>query len=60
MLESAKEKSFPKTSQKYCGLWAFRQEEFERIPLEYIQNLSSPIPDIFNEIVQCNRKNIEF
>ena len=41
-------------------LWAFCQEEFERIPLEYIQNLYSSIPDRLNKIVQCNGKNIKF
>ena len=41
-------------------LWAFCQEEFERIPSEYIQNLYSSIPDRLNKIVQCNGKNINF
>ena len=41
-------------------LWAFCQEEFERIPLEYIQNLYNSIPDRLNKIVQCNGKNIKF
>ena len=37
-------------------LLAFCQEEFEKIPLEYIQNLYSSILDRINEIVQCNGK----
>ena len=41
-------------------LWAFCQEEFEKIPLEYIQNLHSSIPDRLNKIVLCNGKNINF
>ena len=55
-----KEKSFPKTSQNIEELWAFCQEEFERIPLEHIQNLYSSIPDRLNKFVQCNGKNINF
>ena len=43
----------PKNIEK---LWAFCQEEFERIPLEYIQNLYSSIPDRLNKIIQCNGK----
>ena len=41
-------------------LWAFCQEEFGRIPLEYIQNFYNSIPDRWNKIVQCDGKNIEF
>ena len=44
----------PKNIEK---LWAFCQEEFERIPLEYIQNLYNSIPDRLNKIVQCNGKH---
>ena len=40
---------YPKNNEE---LWAFCQEEFERIHLEYIQNLYSSIPDRLNEIVQ--------
>ena len=38
-------------------LWAFCQE---RIPLEYIQNLYSSIPDRINKIVLCNGKTLNF
>ena len=41
-------------------LWAFCEEEFERILLEYIQNLYSSIPERLNKVVQCNGKNIKF
>ena len=49
-------RSHPKNIEE---LWAFCQEEFERIPLEYVQNLYSSIPDRLNTIVQCNGKNIK-
>ena len=47
----------PKNIEK---LWAFCQEKFEIISLEYIQNLYSSIADRLNKIVQCNGKNIKF
>ena len=55
-----KKRVFQKPSKNIEELWAFCQEEFERIPLEYIQNLYSSIPDRLNKIVQCNGKNIKF
>ena len=51
---------FRKHPKNIEELWEFCQEEFERIPLKYIQNLYSSIPDRLNKIVQCNGKNIEF
>ena len=59
-LESAKKRLFQRHPKNIEELWAFCQEEFERIPLEYIQNLYSSIPDRLNRIVQCNGKNIKF
>ena len=68
-----KKRVFRRHPKNIEELWAFCQEEFERIPLEYIQNLYSSIPDrlckivqcimektLNFEIVQCNGKNIKF
>ena len=55
-----KKRVFQRHAKNIEELWAFCQEEFERIPLEYIQNLYSSIPDRLNKIVQCNGKNIKF
>ena len=55
-----KKRVFQRHPKNIEELWAFCQEEFERIPLEYIQNLYSSIPDRLNKIVQCNGKNIKF
>ena len=55
-----KKRVFERRPKNIEELWAFCQEEFERIPLEYIQNLYSSIPDRLNKIVQCNGKNIKF
>ena len=54
-----KKRVFQRHSKNIEALWAFCQEEFERIPLEYIQNLYSSIPNRLNKIVQCNGKNIK-
>ena len=51
-----KKRVFQRHPKNIEELWAFRQEEFERIPLEYIQNLYNSIPDRLNKIVQCNGK----
>ena len=55
-----KKRVFQRHPKNIEELWAFCQEEFERIPVEYIQNLYSSIPDRLNKIVQCNRKSIKF
>ena len=55
-----KKRVFQRYSKSIWELWAFCQEEFERIPLEYIRNIYSSIPDRLNKIVQCNGKNIKF
>ena len=55
-----KKRVFQRHPENIEELWAFCQEEFERIPLKYIQNLYSSIPDRLNKIVQCNGKNIKF
>ena len=55
-----KKRVFQRHPKNIEELWAFCQEEFERIPLEYIQNLYNSIPDRLNKIVQCNGKNIKF
>ena len=58
-----KKRVFQRHPKNIEELWAFCQEEFGRIPLEYIQNLYSSIPDRLNKIVQCNGKktlNFEF
>ena len=55
-----KKRVFQRHPKNMEELWAFCQEEFERIPLEYIQNLYRSIPDGLNKIVQCNGKNIKF
>ena len=47
---------FQRHPKKLEELWAFCQDEFERLPLEYIQNLNSSIPDRLNKIVQFNEK----
>ena len=46
-----KERVFQRHPKKIEELWAFCQQEFERIPLEYIQNLYSSIPDISYKFV---------
>ena len=63
MLSLLKKRVFQRHPKNIEEVWAFCQEEFERIPLEYIQNLYSSIPDRLIKIVQCNRKktlNFEF
>ena len=55
-----KKRVFQRHPENIEELWAFCQEEFERIPLEYIQNSYTSIPDRLNKIVQCNGKNIKF
>ena len=55
-----KKRVFQRHPKNIEELWAFCQEEFNRIPLEYIQNFYSSIPDRLNKIVQCNGKNIKF
>ena len=55
-----KKRVFQRHPKNIEELWAFCQEEFERIPLEYIENLYSSIPDRLNKIVQCNGKNFKF
>ena len=55
-----KKRVFQRYSKNIEELWVFCQEEFERSPLEYIQNIYSSNPDRLNEIVQCNGKNIKF
>ena len=55
-----KKRVFQRHPKNIEELWAFCGEEFERIPLEYIQNLYSSIADRLNKIVQCNGKNIKF
>ena len=55
-----KKRVFQRHPKNIEELWAFCQEEFEGIPLEYIQNLYNSIPDRLNKIVQCNGKNIKF
>ena len=54
-----KKRAFQRHYKNFEELWAFCQEEFERIPLENIQNLYSSIPNRLNKIVQCNGKNIK-
>ena len=55
-----KKRVFQRHPKNIEELGAFCHEEFERRPLEYIQNLHSSIPDRLNKIVQCNGKNIKF
>ena len=55
-----KKRVFQRHPKNIEELWAFCQEEFNRIPLEYIQNFYSSISDRLNKIVQCNGKNIKF
>ena len=47
-----KKSVFQRHSKSNEEFWEFCQEEFERIPLEYNQNLYSSIPDRLNKIVQ--------
>ena len=58
-LECAK-RVFQRHPKNFEELWVFCQEEFERIPLEYIQNLYSSIPDRLNKFVHCNGKTLNF
>ena len=55
-----KKRVFQRHPKNIEELWAFCQEEFERIPFEFIQNLYNSTPDRLNKIVQCNGKNIKF
>ena len=55
-----KKRIFQRHPKDIEELWAFCQEEFERIPLKYIQNWYSSIPGRLYKIVQCNGKNIKF
>ena len=55
-----KKRVFERQPKNIEELWAFCQEENERISLEYIQNLYSLIPDKLNKIVQFNGKNLKF
>ena len=47
----------PKNIEK---LWAFCQEKFERIPLEYIQNIYSSIPDGLKKLSSVMEKPLIF
>ena len=55
-----KKRVFQRHPKNIGELRAFCQEELEWIPLEYIQNLYSSIPDRLNKIVQSNWENIKF
>ena len=55
-----KKRVFQRHPKNIEELWPFCQEEFESIPLEYIQNLYSSIRGRLNKIVQCNGKNNKF